>query len=155
MLKDVINRLNSYESSLEELAKKALSENVEYILYLIKEKQLGEGIMSDGGSAPSYSVATDMIANNAISMAIGGRPRKDKVAGQPWNYEWSGNWIDSLYVKIENEGFDILARDSKTQMLESMSGGRITKLTEEHNEMINNEVIIPYLYKEFESTLLF
>lgn len=150
MLKDIINRLNSYESSLEELAKKALSENLDFIMYLIKEKQLGEGIMSDGGSAPSYKAVTESWA-----ALVGNKPRKPKVAGQPWNYEWSGEWIDSLYVKLENDGFDILARDPKTQMLESMSGGRITKLTEEHNEMINNEVIIPYLYKEFESTLLF
>lgn len=148
LVKEQIKALKNAKKELSKVAEKAIRDNVDVILFFLKEKQLLEGVMSDGSSAPLYKRLTEAYAANPPL------PREPKNAGQPWNFTWTGVWIDSLYVKSGNDdGFDILARDGKTRMLEEMAGGRITKLTEKHNNIINDEVILPALFKHFEDSL--
>jgi len=115
------------------------------VLYLLKEKQLAESIRSDGKPAPYY-------APNTIEYAQFNPPRtgvSSKSSDNRYNFEWSGQWIDSLYVKLEKDGFNILARDDKTAYLEKISRGKITALTKENNDKINNEIVLPALFDRF------
>lgn len=151
MIQKDIDRINSNVSKLEDVARKSVMKNAEIILELIKNEQLGKGIMSDGSSAPLYSPVTDQIANSPFG---GNRPRKDKVAGQPWNFEWSGDWMDAFYIRSQLDGFDILSSDGKTRMLEEKAGGKLLKLTEKLNDFINETIIQPDLYKFMLDSLL-
>jgi len=144
MIQKDIDTVRSKLNKLEDVARKSVMKNADFILELIKNEQLGKGIMSDGSSAPPYSPVTDAIANSPFGTK---RPRKDKVAGQPWNFEWSGDWMDAFYIRSELEGFDILSADGKTRMLEEKAGGQLLKLTEKLNDFINDTIIKPDLYK--------
>jgi hypothetical protein len=143
LIKQNIRSLRSAERQLERVAKRAIVENLDYILFLLKEKQLGEGIRSDGKGAPFYAPST-------IDYAQFNPPRtgeSSKSSSDRFNYEWSGTWIDSLYIKLEKDGFDILARDNKTALLEKLSRGKITALTEKNNKLINEEIVKPKLFE--------
>lgn len=145
LAKYYIKKIQQVDSELEEVGMKSIEENMDFIMYLLKEKQLGEGIKSDGSDAPNYSYWTQFYAK-------GNPPRtgvSSKEPSEKFNFEWSGEWIDSLYMKFANDGFDILARDSKTSILERMSGGKITALTEEHNRIINDDIVKPALWEHF------
>ncbi len=141
LIQQFISHLKRAESDLVKVAQKAIEKNMDFIMFLLKEKQLGQGIMSDGGSAPTYNPITEDFARMQP-------PRtgvSSKSSSNIFNYEWTGEWIDSLYVVLDNEGFTVMARDWKTKVLEDKSGGKITALTEENNEIVNKEVVLPAL----------
>lgn len=145
-----IKQLNKADSEMEKVAQDAIKDDMEFILFLIKEKQLHLGIKSDGSDAPNYSKWTQFFAkSNPPRTGV-----SSKTPDNKFNYDWSGSWMESLYIKIESDGFDILSRDGKTAILEQMSGGKITKLTEENNQIINEEIIKPALYEHLFNTLL-
>ena len=141
-----ISKLRGIIAGLEDEAAKIIQDNAELILELLKKGQLDKGLTSDGRIAGYYSPVTDAIASSAITLAVG-RPRQDKVAGQPYNFDWTGKWRDSMFVKTlrSEKGFDILSSDTKTAMLEDFVGARLTKLTEEHNDFINEHILLPQL----------
>lgn len=145
LAKYYIKQFEKADSGLEGAATESLRDNMDFILFLIKDKQLDIGIKSDGSDSPNYSRWTQFFAkSNPPRTGI-----SSKTPDKKFNYEWSGSWKDSLYVKIANDGFDILARDSKTAVLEQMSGGKITQLTEENNKIINDEIVKPALWEHF------
>ena len=143
--KQIKDYIDSKERNLEKVAQKALAKNIDFIIWLIQDNQLSKGIMSSGASAPPYKKATEDFAKDPTLPV----PRKPKVAGEPWNYEWSGQWYDAMKVNIKRDGFDITSIAWKTRMLEQMSGGKLLKLTKENNKIINDEVILPALYEDF------
>lgn len=142
--------LQKAEKRLEKIAQNAVRDNMEAILTILKEEQLHEGIMSSGKSAPYYNPST-------IDFARANPPRtgvNSKSSSNRWNYDWSGSWIESMYIKMEKDGFSILSRDGKTAMLEKMSGGKLTALTKENNDLINDEIIKPALFEFMLDNLL-
>lgn len=150
LVRQNIDSLKRAEDKLEEIAKDSIRDNMDYIMFLLKDDQIANSIKSDGSLMPYYAPNTIEYAKHKI-------PRtgvSSKSSNERYNLEWEGTWIDSLYLKIENDGFDILARDAKTAMLESLVGGKITALTKENNDQINDEIIKPALYKHLFHALL-
>lgn len=148
-IKADIARFQKIIRDLDKEAAKIIEENADRILRLLKEGQLDKGLTSKGTIAGLYSPVTDAIASSPAALAGIGKPRQDKIAGQPYNFDWTGKWRDSMFIKtlIRDQGFDILSRDTKTKMLEQFVGERLTKLTEEHNEIVNEEILLPELFK--------
>ncbi len=150
LIKQNIASLQRAEQQLEKVAQAALVENMDYIMFILKDDQLANSVKSDGTLAPYY-------APNTIDYAKFSVPRtgvSSKSSDNRFNFEWSGNWIDSLYMKVENDGFDILSRDGKTAILEKMSGGKITALTKKNNDLVNEEIIKPKLFEYFIDALI-
>ena len=141
LIQQLISELKSTERDLVKVAQKSIEDNLDFIMFLLKEKQLGEGIMSDGGSAPRYNPLTAEYAK--LNPPRTGA--SSKSSSNTFNYEWTGKWIDSLYAVLDNEGFTILSGDWKTEILENRSGGKITALTEENNDIVNKEIVVPAL----------
>lgn len=138
-----IAKVSQLEKQLGKVAQDAVRDNVDIIIGLLVEGQLHKGIMSDGGEAPPYQLITEVFFANDPANP----PRMRKIAGEPWNFDWSGNWVEGMAVKSIENGYDIFSRDGKTAILEAAAGGRLTKLTEEHNKIINEEIIKPALQK--------
>lgn len=147
--------INPYiESTLElmdkipDIAKDSLIANLDVIEYLIKEEQLAKGLRSDGKIAGTYAPNTPNFAEQDRQASGGRFPREDKVRGFPYNFDWTGSFKDGIYVKVnDDDGFDILTRDGKLAILEQMAKGRLLKLTEEHNTLINEKIIMPAISK--------
>lgn len=142
LVKPYLNKLKSIEGNLEQIATNIVEENLDFIYYLIKDRQLNKGIDSEGKVIGTYKKITQKWAQDPY----GYKPRKEKPPGQPYNLEWTGDYIDSLTVKLEQDGFSIFSRDAKANLLRKKYG-EILKLTDEHNTQVNNELILPELQK--------
>lgn len=141
LIQQYISHIKNAEKDLVRVAQKSIEDNLDFIMFLLKENQLGQGIMSDGGLAPTYNPITQDYAR----MAPPRSGLSSKSSSSHFNFEWTGEWIDSIYAVLDNEGFTFLARDWKTDILENKAGGKITALTEENNMVVNKEVVIPAL----------
>lgn len=152
LIKENIKSILSVEKELPLIANKAVTRNAEKILNILKDEQLRKSIMSDGGLAPYYKKSTLNFAltDNPITGA------SSKTDADRFNYEWTGEWMKDMYVRTESndDGFNILSADGKTQVLEQMSGGKLTALTKENNEKVNDEIIKPALYERLFDRLL-
>ncbi len=140
-----IENLERIKSNLEKVASEAVGDNSDFILFLIKDRQLGLG-MNTSGSVFSYKPTTQGFIDPDNP------PRTNKSPGSPFTFEWTGAWFDGFFVKSEAQGYSILSRDDKTALLESKYG-RLIKLTEEHNKQVNEQVIKPALGKFILSNL--
>ena len=136
-----IDNLNNLSDNLEEIGVEVVKDNVDFILFLLKETQLAENIKSDGSWIGFYKKSTEQYASDPWN-----KPRKDKVAGQGFNLEWSGDFLDKMVVQSKKNSFSIFSRDSKQILLEK-EYGVLTKLTEKNNDLFNNQVMLPNLYK--------
>ena len=126
--------------------KDALFENAELIINILQEKQLSEGKDSSGNIVGRYSWATDVYyANNPQN-----KPRQPKTAGQPYNFEWSGELFDSMNIKVNTveNGFDVFSVTGKDKFLEKQFNSELTKLTKENNDWVNENIITPYITKK-------
>jgi hypothetical protein len=74
------------------------------------------------------------------------KPREPKQAGDGFNMEWTGQWLDNMVVQSKKDSFSIFSRDGKQKILEKKYGV-LTKLTEQHNTIFNEEVMKPKLYQ--------
>jgi len=137
-----INKLNKLENDLEKIARKVVKDNIDFILFLLQEKQLHLGKNSNNQIVGRYKAMTVQWSKDPQNP-----PRQPKVRNAPFNFDWSGNWLESMSVKMERDGFSIFSRDGKDAMLEAEygKGEKLKKLTEKHNKELNEEVILPKL----------
>lgn len=145
-----INRLQEIKSKdLYIWGKEAILENKDQIVNLVKYKQLTLGKNSNGlplaweGGDGYYAASTQDYADlDGISTP--------KIYRSPYNFYWSGETLENLYLKSVNKQkatFDISTVAYKKKLLESIYG-EIFNLTKEHNEYVNEQIIKPYLYKK-------
>ena len=131
-------KLNSIEKQLPDIAKQAVVDNSEFIINLLKHGQLEEGLNSFGVVAGRYSLFTQGYAN-ADNIST---PKK---FGDPYNFNWSGETIDGLKIgRNTRKEFDITTVSGKQKLLEEIHG-ELFDLTEEHNQYVNIEIILPTL----------
>lgn len=144
--KNIIKKLSRTESNLGKIAAKAIRDNKKFVLSTLKHDQLGEGLDSSGRVVGTYAAATEEVWAKRSP-----KPRTSKKTGEPYNFEWTGGFFDSMKVNTENEGYDITS--SRKSELESAYGTNLTKFTEENSEFINEKVIVPALYEAIFASL--
>lgn len=148
MTKDIIVYLESLKGKIPDVAKEAILENKGVIVNLVKYNQLSRGINSSGRPLAKkkgrgsgyYAKATERIAKSE-------GVRMPKIAGSPYNFAWSGDTLDGMYLKainISRSNYEIYSRTSKAKLLEDIYG-EIFDLTEEHNEWVNKNILEPYI----------
>lgn len=153
LLKPYIDRLEKASNELDRIAIEAVRDNEKFILDLLKDEQLGKGLDSfgkdivhpskrSGGRIPLYEPSTQDYWAKKSPL-----PRTKKVAGKRYNMDWTGNFKDSMKIKAEKGGFDVVA--STKRALEAIYGTKLTALTKENVEIINDKYVSPALYKHF------
>jgi hypothetical protein len=131
-------KLNSIEQELPDIAIQSVINNKENIMNILKFSQLELGIKSDGSDVGVYSDLTSQFA-------IGQDTVKPKNAGDPYNFQWSGGTFAFMDIKTSGKGeFDIFSTGGKQKLLEDIYG-ELFDLTEEHNQYVNIEIILPTL----------
>jgi hypothetical protein len=137
-----ILKLNSIELELPMVAQRAVIDNAENIKNILKYSQLELGINSNNIEVGTYSTRTqDEYAFNAETV-------KPKIAGEPFNFQWSGATFAFMDIRTDGKGdYDIFSSSGKQEILEEKYGknGELFKLTEEHNQYVNIEIILPSL----------
>ncbi|AKG94197.1 tail protein [Polaribacter phage P12002L] len=150
-----IDRLDDIERDLHDIAKQILLDNKEEILDFIKNYQLGLGLDSFGndlvhpskrnGSSriPLYEESTQNYWAKKKPIPI-----NSKTYGNRYNFEWTGGTFKGMdFSKFTKNSFTIFSKDSKAKELEIIYGTKLFDLTKEHNEYVNNEILLPNLYK--------
>ena len=133
-----LKKLDSIEKELPDIAKQAVIDNSKQIIDLLKFGQLEEGLNSFGVVTGTYSFHTQGYAN-ADNIST---PKK---FGDSYNFFWSGETIDGLKIgRNTRKEFDITTVSGKQNLLEGIYG-EIFDLTEEHNQYVNMEIILPAL----------
>lgn len=90
--------------------------------------QLNDGKRSDGSMLPNYS---------RTSVAVYGKP------SGPMNLKDTGAFHKSITLKSNKVEAEIIATDSKTEMLKDFYGDDIIGLSEENIESLKNDYIAP------------
>ena len=137
-----INNLQSISDKMEIIAKDAVIQNAEFIIFTLTERQLALGLNSAGAISGRYAPYTSLKASDPYN-----QPRREKRRGEPYNWDWSGELFETMNVKAESDSFSIFSTTGKDKMLEAHFKMKLTKLTEENNKMINETIILPYLMK--------
>lgn len=138
VFRPVISGIDSIKARTPAQARKILIDNKTEIIRILREDQLNDGLNSSGTVVGTYSAVTAALADLS-------RPRKPKVAGQPYNFEWTGDFVDGLYLFFEDVfSYSIFSTDEKAAFLVDKFGDIVT-LTDENNDRVNFEILIPGL----------
>lgn len=145
LIQEYISHIKQAENDLEKVAQKAIFDNEDIVLGLLKE-QIANSEDSTGHTFDNYADSTEnywRYADPPISSQF-----PNKTTSNAYTLVWSGNWIKSIYINIDNEGFDFLSSDPKDSIVEGYSkGGKIKKLNEKNLKNVNNEIVLPALYE--------
>ena len=107
----------------------------ENIFVRLQKEQLNKGEDNEGDLFGTYTEATQKIA--ALE-----RPRKPKVAGQPYNFEYTGGLFDGMELRVSENQAYFFSTDSKTEELIGKYDGLFGLQPENLKEVISN-VIAP------------
>lgn len=133
-----LTKLNNIELELPLVAQRAIIENVENIKNILKYSQLELGINSDGDDVGTYTSLTEEYASIADTV-------KPKIAGDSFNFQWSGATFAFMDIRTDGKGnYDIFSTSGKQKLLEDIYG-ELFDLTDEHNQYVNMEIILPSL----------
>lgn len=95
-----------------------------------------------------YSQATAAIAQRE-------NPRKPKTAGQPYNFEWSGDFIDSFLIDIQNETISLNSTGTgsgdKAFFFEGYTN--LFGLTDDNLSKVVKEKLLPFFIDFFRKEL--
>jgi len=153
LFEDYLLQVELLKEQIPDLAKAILIEHKDVIIGLLQE-QLGKGEDKWGLSlhfdhVNAWGVESSGDGYYAESTekfyAANLFPIKEKKTDAPYNFEWTGDTFEMMDIDVKKEHFDIFSRDGKFKMLKEAYGSDAFDLTEEHNEMINEQMLLPLL----------
>jgi len=140
--------VGSIKNDLSNTIRAILRDKWSEVLKILTDEQLGLGLDSKGKLIGRYSKATEGYAADPEN-----RPRQPKVAGQPFNFEWTGGTFDELYLTFDSKDtYTLFSYDAKATFLKDTYGD-IFDFTEAHNQRINYEIILPELDRKLTQKL--
>jgi hypothetical protein len=151
LIKNYLSHLERVKQEIPVFIKDAIFENSDLIINILQENQLAKGQDSTGTMVGVYSWATDVYyANDPHN-----KPRASKTKGDPYNFEWSGEFYDSMNIKVnsQSQDYDIFSTTGRDREMQKWFGTDLTILTKENNDWINKNIIEPYVSKQISSLL--
>lgn len=123
----------------------------EAFILALNKQQLSEGLNIRSEVIGTYSPKTEAIARQESTV----RP---KIAGQPYNFQWTGELFRGMYLKVFPDRFEIFSRDDKSPLLEAkysdiFGGNLIFGLTDENCEIYAKTKLLPDLRCEIRKHL--
>lgn len=138
LLGDKKASLGILEKKLPNVAFKAIMKNkVRIINEYLQERQLSKGFSSDE-SRLSFNTnlgkTTGFYRAATVKKAKLDKPRKPKILGANYNFEWSGNTFDGMNVKKAGNGYKLFTTDPKD--LDAIYG-KIYDLNQRNQKEVN------------------
>lgn len=131
--------------SRNEIYRIVLQASSKFEAYLVdlNQIQLSRGLNIFGQPIGVYSEATEEIAATEST-------REPKIAGQPYNFEWTGDLFDGMTVRFTPEFFEIFSTDSKYDLIITTYSGFFSEnsvfgLTQEHLSEFIQQKLLPEL----------
>lgn len=138
ILKHYFKNIDHIRKSLDRVARRAIVENMEEILYVQTEMQWAHGLDHSGSIIGRYFWTTEYhYAKDPHN-----KPRAPKQKGEPYNLEWTGELFDTLAIKVNEGSYEIYSTTGKKKFVEEQLKTDLD-LTPELNEYINLEIILP------------
>ena len=103
----------------------------------LNQLQLSNNQNIFGASLGVYSEKTQKIAEQEST-------REPKIAGRPYNFQWTGELFDGMYLIFTDNTADIFSKDPKAAFIEDKYGD-IFGLTDNHRIELVTEKVIPLL----------
>ena len=140
-VKDLLKKLKGV--NIKSLTATVIKEHQNEIVQ-VNQIALDKGENYLGQTVGLYSKATELIAKeNPI-------PNQPKKAGQPYNFDWSGNLLERMFITYRNATIKFDSRgkgDNQKQLFVGIN--RLMGVNEKDSKLINNEIIKPALQKKF------
>lgn len=151
LTKNYINHLERLKDQVPIFIRDAIFENSDLIINILQDNQLAKGLDSSGAVVGVYSWATDVYYANDPQ----NKPRASKTKGEPYNFEWSGEFYDSMNIKVnlQSQDYDIYSSTGRDKELMGWFDTDLTILTKENNDWVNKNIIEPYVVKQISSYL--
>lgn len=149
---ELLTHIESLKQQIPEVSKDAIFENADYIISLLQTQQLSKGQDSYGNYVGFYKTVTqDYYAQDPYN-----KPRKPKNSGQAYNFEWTGEFFDSMNIKVDssNTDYEIFSSTGKDKFLESIYKTELTKLSKDTNDWVNKNILEPYISSWMSAELL-
>ena len=135
-----LSGVRGIENNLSNMIREILRDKWTEVFKILTDEQLGLGLDAKGKVIGRYSKATEGYAADPEN-----RPRQPKIAGEPFNFEWTGGLFDELYLTFDSkDSYTLFSYDAKASFLKDTYGD-IFDFTEAHNYRINFEIILPEL----------
>lgn len=135
-----LSNLKDIRKRIPDWAKEAILENKFTIIERLKSWQWAKGLGSDGNIVGTYADSTQEYAD-------ADNIKTDKPPGAPYNFYWSGDAMENLYLKSINKAqgtYNISTIAGKKKLFDQ-EFGEMFDLTDENNEWINKNIIEPYV----------
>ena len=143
-----LSGVRGIENNLSNMIREILRDKWTEVFKILTDEQLGLGLDAKGKVIGRYSKATEGYAADPEN-----RPRQPKIAGEPFNFEWTGGLFDELYLTFDSkDSYTLFSYDAKASFLKDTYGD-IFDFTEAHNYRINFEIILPELDKKLTQKL--
>jgi len=143
-----LSGVRGIENNLSNMIRQILRDKWTQVFKILTDEQLGLGLDAKGKVIGRYSKATEGYAADPDN-----RPRQPKIAGEPFNFEWTGGLFDELYLTFDSkDSYTLFSYDAKASFLKDTYGD-IFDFTEAHNYRINFEIILPELDKKLTQKL--
>ena len=140
-VKDVLNNLKKV--SIPSLTAVVIKENQNQIVQ-VNQIALDKGENYIGQTVGLYSKSTELISKESPT------PNKPKIAGSPYNFDWSGNLLERMFITYSNAKIKFDSRgkgDNEKQLFVSVN--RLLGVDEKGEKIINFEIVLPGLQKKF------
>lgn len=111
---------------------------LESIFIKAQKEQLNKGEDSKGQVFGTYSPATERIAKDENT-------RKPKKAGEPYNFEYYGDFFDSMVLDVFENSASFFSDDPKTEELIKRYKGLFGLQPETLYEIIRSKILPAYL----------
>jgi hypothetical protein len=112
-----------------------------------QKQQLSKGEDNEGNIIGYYKPATQEIADYAIP-----QPRADKQSGSPFNFEWTGDFFDGMYLLSDDKSAEVWSRDSKTSLL-NIEYSELLGLQDDNLDKVIKGLVYPVFMDEIRKTL--
>ena len=140
LVQKYLSGVGGVKNNLSNMIREILRDKWTEVFKILTDEQLGLGLDAKGKVIGRYSKATEGYAADPEN-----RPRQPKIAGEPFNFEWTGGLFDELYLTFDSkDSYTLFSYDAKATFLKDTYGD-IFDFTEAHNYRINFEIIAPEL----------
>ena len=140
-VKDLLNKLKGV--NITSLTATVIKENQNQIVQ-VNQIALDKGENYIGQTVGLYSKSTELISKQSPT------PNQPKIAGQPYNFDWSGNLLERMFITYSNAKIKFDSRgkgDNQKQLFVSVN--RLLGVDEKGEKIINFEIVLPGLQKKF------
>jgi hypothetical protein len=140
-VKDVLSNLKKV--NIQSLTAVVIKENTKEIIE-VNQKELREGKNFVGQTVGLYAKSTELISKESPT------PNQPKIAGQPYNFDWSGNLLEREFITYRNATIKFDSRgkgDNQKQLFVTIN--RLLGVDENGEKIINFKIILPDLQKKF------